>query len=506
MQKLSFSMIGQLNLFMRMRRLSNLSNYLSFYRGLFLLMLFLSYEQSIKADWKQSSFTVDNVCYRITSTYPQNEVAVTYDWCYINDGTGSTRYTGPYTGDVIIPEYVTDNSVTYTVTSIDAHALHGRSSVTSISLPNTIISIGQEAFRNCSGLTSITIPESVTSIGNHAFQYCIELSSIEVEIGNTTFDSRNNCNAIIEKATNTLITGCQNTIIPNDVTSIGNYAFYQCNGLTSITIPNSVTSIGDYAFSWCSGLTSVVSKITMPFVFGSYAFSGISSNCVLTVPRGTRDEYIARGWTESVFQGGIIEQVFEETIAVGSSGYATFCSPNALDFSEVTNIKAYIASGFNPATGILVLTRVTEVPGGEGLYIVGTPGISDEYVVPTTTTSMFYSNLLKGVTETTTIYPTEGDKTNFILANGLHGVGFYTLSEAGELAVGKAYLQLPTASVTGVKALNIILDDGGDDATGINIMDDVQGTMYDVYNLSGQRVNQPKLGLYIINGKKVFVK
>ncbi|MBQ6209968.1 MAG: leucine-rich repeat protein, partial [Prevotella sp.] len=71
------------------------------------------------------------------------------------------------------------------------------------------------------------------------------------------YDSRNNCNAIIETSTNTLISGCKNTSIPNSVTTIGDGAFHGCSGLTSITIPNSVTTIGDGAFHGCSGLTSI---------------------------------------------------------------------------------------------------------------------------------------------------------------------------------------------------------------------------------------------------------
>jgi hypothetical protein len=86
---------------------------------------------------------------------------------------------------------------------------------------------------------------------------CGNLASIVIEEGNEVYDSRDNCNAIIETATNTLIAGCKNTIIPNSVTSIGEDAFYGCSGLTSITIPNSVTSIGNEAFKNCSGLTQV---------------------------------------------------------------------------------------------------------------------------------------------------------------------------------------------------------------------------------------------------------
>ena len=193
-------------------------------------------------------------------------------------------------------------------------------------------------------------------------------------------------------------------------------------------------------------------------------------------------------------------------ITVGSSGYATFCSPLPTDFSDITDIKAYIASGFSPSTGSLLLTRVTEVPAGEGLYIKGTPGT---YEIPSEPTDMYYSNLLTGVTEATTINPTDGSMTNFILANGSHGVGFYTILEAGELAAGKAYLQLPTASVASVKELNLLFDDEDEveNETGIiRPTNDFSRKGGEIFNISGQRVSKAEKGLYIVNGKKVFVK
>jgi hypothetical protein len=123
----------------------------------------------------------------------------------------------------------------------------------------------------------------VTSIGYGAFAGCIGLTSVIVEEGNTHYDSRNDCNAIIETETNTLISGCQNTIISNSVTSIGYGAFWGCIGLTSITIPESVTSIGDYAFSSCSGLTSVTIPESVTSI-GRYAFSYCSSLTSVTIP------------------------------------------------------------------------------------------------------------------------------------------------------------------------------------------------------------------------------
>ena len=198
--------------------------------------------------------------------------------------------------------------------------------------------------------------------------------------------------------------------------------------------------------------------------------------------------------------GEIVEMT--SPITVGETGFATFCSSYALDFSDVTDIKAYIVSGFNQETCTLVLTRVTEVPAGEGLYIAGTPG---NHEIPQTKTSIFYANLLKGVTEPTTISPTDGNYTNYILSNGSYGVGFYTLSQTGTLDAGKAYLQLPTASVAGINALKIEFDEN-DDPTGIAITSASPTEENTIYNLAGQRMNKAQKGVNIVNGKKVFIK
>ena len=233
------------------------------------------------------------------------------------------------TGALNIPTNVTINGISYSVTSIGDEAFENCSDLESVTIPNSVTSIGDAAFQGCNSLESVTIPNRVTSISDHAFSGCSSLesvtipnsvtsiegeafgncsglTSITVEEGNTYYDSRNNCNAIIDTKSNTLILGCKNTIIPKNVTSIGSFAFSGCSNLQSVTIPNSVTSIGGAAFYGCSSLQSVtipnsvtsidyaafldcssLQSITIPnsvTSIGNHVFSGCSSLASATIP------------------------------------------------------------------------------------------------------------------------------------------------------------------------------------------------------------------------------
>ena len=148
--------------------------------------------------------------------------------------------------------------------------------LSTLTIGKSVTTIPSYAFSGCSGLTSLTIPGSVTFIGESAFSGCSGLTSIVVDEGNTKYDSRNNCNATIETASNALILGCKSAIIPNSVTSIGDSAFSGCSGLSSLTIPNSVTSIGNSAFGGCSGLTSLTIGNSVTSI-GENAFMGCST-------------------------------------------------------------------------------------------------------------------------------------------------------------------------------------------------------------------------------------
>ena len=147
---------------------------------------------------------------------------------------------GTYKGDIVIPESFTYDGEQYTVTAIAASAFSGCKNVTSVSIPASVTSIGDNAFSGCEKLSAITLPAKLETIGKQAF-----------------YSSPSNCNAIVQNATNLLILGCKNTVIPASVTSIGSGAFAGSSELTAITIPSGVTQIAKDAFTGCTGLTAV---------------------------------------------------------------------------------------------------------------------------------------------------------------------------------------------------------------------------------------------------------
>lgn len=252
-----------------------------------------------------------------------------------------SNYYGAYSGNIIIPETIIYDNTTYSVTSIGEDAFY-KSGITSMTIPNSVTSIsenafldchqlefvtignsvksiGESAFEYCSGLMSVAIPNSVSSIGRHAFWGCSGLVSMRVGRNNGTYDSRNNCNAIIKTSTNELIFGCKNTTIPSSVKTIGESAFDDCSGLTSVTIPNSVTTIGEYAFSGCSGLTKLVSLAVKPPSCGYEALRDIDKTaCRLFVPEESVNKYkTADQWEEFLY---ISEYDGVDDVSVDSPG------------------------------------------------------------------------------------------------------------------------------------------------------------------------------------------
>lgn len=169
-------------------------------------------------------------------------------------------------------------------------------------IPETVVALKASCFYGRTGLTTINIPQSLISISNSAFTYCINLRQITVDENNEVYDSRNNCNAIIETATNTLIGGCNGTIIPNTVEKIGDNAFYLRINLKTLTLPSSVTSLGSSCFT-SSGITSLTVENTVPPTLLSTSLSGLSSSCVIYVPAESVDTYkSAQYWSNRASQ------------------------------------------------------------------------------------------------------------------------------------------------------------------------------------------------------------
>ncbi len=284
-------------------------------------------------------------CFFENSTYP-----LTYSYNE-EDHTATVigRWDGvELTGELVIPETVMHNGETYTVTVIGDNAFNGCSNLTSVVFPSSLVSIGGYAFNGCSGLTSVEF-NSIESIGEHAFRSCHNiteiiipatvnnlgvnpflecnsLSQITVEAGNANYDSRDNCNAIIETHTNKLVSGCLTTIIPNTVTDLGKDAF------AIVTI------------------TSIYTLAETPPTVGINTFVFVDKSIPVYVPCSSIEAYQnASGWNE-----------FTNFIAVGNCSGMVTVTASPAEYGTVTGGGYYE----NSAT-----CTVTATPN-EGYYFL----------------------------------------------------------------------------------------------------------------------------------------
>ena len=200
---------------------------------------------------------------------------------------------------------------------------------------------------------------------------------------------------------------------------------------------------------------------------------------------------------------GIDDQLY----TLNENGIGTYCSEYDLDFSEVEGITAYIASGFDPIEGFVVLTKVFKVPAGTGIIIKGTP---DNYRIPVKATNFFYRNMLVGTITETPIEETEWkdvEYTNYILLKKDTDTEptFYR-AEKGNMPANRAYLQIPSNLVPSANNARIttVFDD---EVTPVeDILTNTDNPNVDFYNLNGQKVQTMKKGVYIKNGKKVIIR
>ena len=206
---------------------------------------------------------------------------------------------------------------------------------------------------------------------------------------------------------------------------------------------------------------------------------------------------------------GMLKEIYykrEVTIGVNQYGNATYCSPYALDFTQVEGLKAYAATGYNSNSQVVTLTRVQTAEAGVGLFLKGEPG---EYVVPVIESTDEHSlNMLVGTLEPTIVNSTAGAMSNykFTIAEGDAAPMFYPFEDGTTLSAGKAYLQIPTAWLpsTAQKSVSIHFDEG--ETTDIDEVKGESGEVKTIYDLQGRVVENPTSGIYIINGKKVIIK
>ena len=541
--------------------------------------------------------------------------AVEINGLYYNlNGNKAEVTRSPYNifGVVEIPDKVTYESTEYDVTSIGYRAFGG-SSITSVTIPNSVTTIGKNAFEHClqltsvtipnsittipdymcwqcsnltsvtipnsvttigqgaffeSGLTSLTIPSSVTSIEGGAFIVCSNLSSICVDENNPNYDSRDNCNAIIIKNSEVLLTGCKNTVIPN-IRGIAGSAFRGCTELTSITIPNTVSSIGDAAFEGCTGLTSITIPNTVSDI-GQNTFSGCINLTSVTLPNSLT------GIGASTFENctGLTSITIPEKVTTIIDGAFDGCdnltsvtvawaSPISIDdnnpfpnranatlfvpaaskdnyeaanyWKDFKEIQSYVPSyvsytlssvgmgtycsqydlDFTNVSGIRAYIACGFNPTTGTVFIMRVnevpantgiliKGTPGSYSVPVKNTNMYYSNMFKGTLTAITVPATEDGMKNYVLLGS--DLLFHGSLGGSTLTANRAYLQIPL-SVVGNPANTrgfVTLEENG--TTGIVYSETMEERDNGkIYNLNGQQITSPKKGLYIRNGKKVLI-
>ena len=429
------------------------------------------------------------------------------------------------------------------VTEIQPYTFQ-QSGLTSIAIPANVTIIDQYAFGKCGSLASVSIPASVTEIINNPFSGCNNLSSITVDEGNlnykivdgvlyskddktliaypipksgTTYTIPASVTKIVDEA----FSGCSgltSVTIPASVTSIGNNAFEKCTGLTSVTIPAGVTSIGSFAFNSCSNLASVTIYAKELDMGDMEVFSGNADSRIIYVFNDiVRFGY---GWSDYT---GAIQNIPEAQLTVsgvtlnknpGATGeyWCTYYHPAAnvkINTDGVEIFKARLNNTKDKVT--LVKMYGSVIMAGQAVMLkASTSGPLSMELTSTASSDDFSYNDLKGGSDV----PAGYDAYILSAAGDPLKMGFYMFdgsltNPATTLNPNKAHLEIPTPP-SGARGF-IGFDE--DDATGIEAVENVQCSMFNVqsdswYSLDGRRLSaQPtRKGIYVKNGQKFIVK
>lgn len=441
---------------------------------------------------------------------------------------------------------LTSISIPSSVTAIHDYTFSGCTNLIEIYLPASITTIGEQAFRRCNSLYSVTLPSSITEIGECAFSDCISLSTITIPnsvkaIEESTFYNCKKLSSIeipntIETIAASAFCFCSElTIIsiPNSVKNIGKESFGACQNVKTIHIPNSLTSIDEYAFSGCNSLETVISDIEVPFEISETTFQNydedkyVFTDATLYVPIGTKALYESTpGWNlfKNIVEMGLTP-VEEDSDEKDFGEDAGIDENTKMDGNIVNNIFYNILeeNGFyNPEEGCIVIKKETVDDFLE--YIENKNLFSDEVKQQFTGLAL----MLKSNCQWLKI--TAEASGNMMLKVKIGNMPPMEMALDGKKTVefpcslaepSLAYIYgslLPHAGAKGTRRAKAeeaedelkiysIAWSEEQEATGIRQTEQQAATdSPTVYNLQGQRVLPTRQGIYVVNGKKLFVK
>ena len=458
--------------------------------------------------------------------------------------------------DIHLLPSVSYRGVELAVNDFKPYLFYNNNFVETVSIEAPLQSIYRYTFQGCSSLKGISIPNSVATIEDYVFAGCTSMKTFQIEDrdeeitlgsngskplfadcpldyvyigGNITYNPASNKGyspfygnttlrevVITDKETEISANefyGCTNLqsfTVGDGLISFGDRAFSGCSNLKSLLFGSQVQSIGQETFSDCTSITEITSLAATPPVCGTNALDDINKwECTLHVPEGYKAAYLAADqWKDVLLMNedsgsGETPHVDPNALVISEAGFATYCPTVDVDFTTLTDVKAYIASGFNRETGVVTMTRVYDVPAGTGLLVKGAAG---NYEVPQSPSASIYSNLLRGSTIDRNLVTTSGGYVNYVLGKIGDEVGFCLVPAEGmTLTAGRAYLTMPGETAASRSALNLRFDDE-EEATGVSDVERQENGVSTVYDLQGRRVEQPRSGLYIRGGKKVIIK
>lgn len=286
-------------------------------------------------------------------------------------------------GDAFYQSGLTSITIPNSVESIESRAFYNCSSLREVNLNEGLKTIGHQAFDFCYALNSVTIPKTVEKFGGIAFAGCTALREIVVDAENPAFDSRGQCNAIIETATNTLIAGCNTTIIPESVTALEHYAFWNCRNLKQIHIPKSIQSLVGETFRGCYSLQSIT-------VSSDNTFFDSRGNCNAIIDSKTN--ILLAGCSNTVLP--------KDIVGIGSYAFDTRYTIKELNLPKGVKFLGFCS--FQNCTGLTKVMLPESVDSISAYAFDGCKSITDMYCyavsVPTLLYDVFRDSNIKNAT------------------------------------------------------------------------------------------------------------